>query len=128
MKRNQTERRADRATDTRKRKWLAMNGLDRCVLSARPGADLAHLRDLTGMAMKPAPWRSLPLDRALHRVQETAGREFWESAGLPAFEFHAAELHAAFENDDAGFADALLSACHDFANLDYLADILRKAA
>lgn len=128
MKRNQTQRRADRATDKRKAAWLGINGLDRCILSSRPGADLAHLRDMTGMAMKPAPCRTLPLDRALHRVQETGGRKFWEAAGLPGFEAHAAELHAAFENGDVGFADALLCACHDFANHDFLADILRKAA
>lgn len=128
MKRNQASRRTDRATDARKRKWLAQNGLDRCILSARPGADLAHLRDHTGAAMKPEPWRSLPLDRALHRVQENAGAEFWERAGLPDFEQHARELHAAFENGDTGFADALLSACHDFANHEFLATILRKAA
>ena len=128
MSRNKATRNAERSLEACKREWMVGHGLDRCALSARPEADLAHLRDKTGMAIKPEPWLTLPLDRALHDVQETGGRQFWVDAGLPLYEDHAAELHAAFLTGNAEFADALLRATHDNANLDFLATILRKAA
>ena len=124
LKRNRTQRRAEDAEFRRKRKWLSRNGLAFCCLTGRPDADLAHLRFLTGAAIKPPPWQTLPLARAIHREQETGGQDFWEMAGISKPLVWAERLHDCFTANDPQSAETLLLDMQDRADRAYLGRFL----
>lgn len=114
--------------------WLRQCSPLPCALSGRTDSvDLAHTggwKEGKAGARKAADWTVLPLHRSLHRAEEAGRRNFWARAlpGADPVDF-ARRLYDQYEKRDRAAAESILAEIHfDFANLTFLATILRRAA